>query len=108
MKYHAMLNPAAKEVVATVCFAAAIVHTFSVRSFHKFSRRYREGSAARTLFHHLGEIEVVFGIWAAILLIYLLFSESAQIAIEYLETRSFVEPIFVFVIMSICSTRPIL
>ena len=56
----------------------------------------------------MGEVEVVFGLWAGVLVFYLTTSLSAKAAIEYLESRSYTEPIFVFVIMSVAATKPVL
>jgi hypothetical protein len=96
------------ETVATLCFAFAIAHTFSVQQFQRLAHRYREGSAGENFFHLLGEVEVVFGIWAAIFILYLAVHQGSAEAIGYLESRNFTEPAFVFVIMTVCSTRPIL
>lgn len=96
------------EIFATVCFFFAIIHTFSVKKIQSMAHRYPEGSVGENTFHLLGEVEVVFGIWAAIFLIFYCISDGYQGAIHYLESRNFTEPAFVFVIMVVCSTRPIL
>ncbi len=103
-----MTIPGFIEIVATVCFAVAIIHTFSVKRFQSLGQRYPEGSAGENFFHLLGEIEVVFGLWAGVFLIFLATTQGGQETIQYLEGRNFTEPAFVFVIMTICSTRPIL
>lgn len=103
-----MHNPTTTELFATICFVLAIIHTFSVKWFQHLACRYEPGSVGENLFHLLGEIEVVFGIWAALFLLFLGFSQSPEEAIRYLDTRNFTEPAFVFVIMAICATRPIL
>lgn len=56
----------------------------------------------------MGEIEVVFGLWALIFLSYFSILHGSKEAIGYLEKQNFTEPFFVFVIMAVCSTRPIL
>ena len=96
------------EAVAIACFALAILHTFFVRRFQTLALRYREGSIAENFFHLLGEVEVVFGLWAGVFLFYFSLSEGSDRAISYLETRNYTEPAFVFVILVLCSTRPIL
>lgn len=96
------------ELVATLCFALAILHTFSVKRFQHLAHRFESGSAAENFFHLLGEVEIVFGIWAAIFLIFLGAHDGTSKAIHYLEAQNFTEPGFVFVIMTICATRPIL
>lgn len=96
------------EAFATFCFAAAILHTFLVKFIQGLSHRYAEGSVGENLFHLLGEVEVVFGLWAAVFLTYLAFNAGGAEAVHYLESRNFTEPGFVFVIMCVCATRPIL
>ncbi len=58
--------------------------------------------------HFLGEIEVVFGIWAAILVATWSFQFGIKDAAEYLESINFTEPVFVFVIMCMAATKPVL
>ncbi len=55
------------EVLATILFALAILHTFSVKYFAKLAHNYPEGSIQENLYHFLAETEVVFGVWAAAL-----------------------------------------
>lgn len=95
-------------IFATTCFALAIVHTFLVKRFQALSHRFREGSAGENFFHLLGEVEVVFGLWAGVFVLYLALAEGASTAITYMESRNYTEPAFVFVILVVCSTRPIL
>lgn len=96
------------ESIATVLFAIAILHTFLVKKFQHLASKYPEGSVLENVFHLLGEVEVVFGFWAAILILSAVLSGNRQVAIDYLNQRNFTEPMFVFVIMVICSTKPIL
>lgn len=100
--------PSTTEIFATLCFFLAIVHTFAVKQFQHLAHRCTEGSVGENLFHLLGEVEVVFGIWAAFLLIFIGTTQGTHEAVHYLETRDFAEPTFVFVVMAICATRPIL
>ena len=60
------------------------------------------------LWHLLGEVEVVFGFWAFVLIAALFTLSGRDAAVEYLDTRNFTEPMFVFVIMVIAASRPIL
>ncbi len=96
------------EILAGILFFAAVVHTFLTKQFQKLARRYPEGSFGENLFHLLGEVEVVFGFWAGIFVLLFMLVKSPEHAIEYLDRLSFNEPVFVFVIMTVCSTRPIL
>lgn len=93
------------EVLAAVIFALALVHTFSTKYFHSLAHRYPRHSG---VWHLLAEVEVVFGFWAALLLLLLLGLYGKQHALDYLESRNFTEPMFVFVIMVVAATRPIL
>jgi len=96
------------DIFSTVCFTAAILHTFSVKFFQRLAHKFPRGSAGENFFHLLGEVEVVFGLWAAVFLAYFSIASGATTAIEYLESCNFTEPVFVFVIMAVCATRPIL
>jgi hypothetical protein len=96
------------EISATVCFALAIVHTFLVKRFLHLSHSFGPNSVGENLFHLLGEVEVVFGLWAGIFIGLMAMDQGGDAMIKYLETRNFTEPAFVFVIMAICSTKPIL
>ncbi|OGH86478.1 MAG: hypothetical protein A2493_02695 [Candidatus Magasanikbacteria bacterium RIFOXYC12_FULL_33_11] len=108
------------EMLATVLFGLAILHTFSVKRFEHLAKRYPEGSIGENTFHLLGEVEVVFGFWASLMLIGLAIIHGSHEAVNYLEGEfilpganepihvEFTEPLFVMVIMAISATRPIL
>ena len=96
------------EFAASVFFALAILHTFSVKIFQHLARQYPEGSVLENLFHWLGEVEIVFGLWAFVFLAYFALKVSPAEANSYLQSCSFTEPLFVFVIMSLCSSKPVL
>jgi hypothetical protein len=99
------LSPSLVEVVAAAIFAVALVHTFSTRHFERLARRHPEHAG---LWHLLGEVEVVFGFWALVLMVLVATQLGTRDALAYLEGRSFAEPAFVFVIMVIAASRPIL
>ena len=96
------------EIIATICFALAVIHTFLVAPIREFSHRYTEGGLARSFFHLASEVEVVFGLWALLFYTVFCFIERPQHAVIYHESLNFTEAFFVFVIMSICSSNPIL
>lgn len=98
-------GPSAMQIVASVLFALAVVHTFSTRFFEHLAHINR---AHAGLWHLLGEVEVVFGIWALALLAFMSAHVDAAQAIAYLEGQSFREPAFIFVIMVIAASRPVL
>ncbi len=96
------------EIASTLCFAFALIHTFSVKRFQHLALRFEEGSVGENLFHLLGEVEVVFGIWALIFYICIGFISGFDVGINYLNSLNFTESIFVFVIMTVCSSNPII
>lgn len=103
-----MANEALTPLMATIFFALAVLHTFSVKFFQKMSHKYPNGSVGENFYHLLGEVEVVFGIWAGFFILFFMLVADVSKAISYLESRNFTEPVFVFVIMTICASKPIL
>ncbi len=93
------------EIVAAIVFALAVLHTFSTKLF---ARLAHVQPAHAGLWHLLGEVEVVFGFWAFVLVIALVALTGKTDAVDYMESRNFTEPMFVFVIMVIAASRPIL
>ncbi len=92
-------------IIAAVLFGIALIHTFAAKSFEKLAHHSKHHSG---LFHLLGEIEVVFGLWAFVLICTMAVVVSPQDAIAYAESRHYTEPLFVFVIMIIAASRPVL
>lgn len=115
-------------LVATVIFILAICHTFLASKFLAISHRYHERlhelekagggpelSRQRdslkfrsTLFHFLGEVEAVFGIWVVPLAIAMVAFHGWGTMVHYLNGVNYTEPIFVFVVMAIASSKPVL
>ena len=111
-------------LVGTVIFFLAILHTFfsskilkiSHRLEHAHERKIEEGKAPLNsvsntgrLLHFLGEIEVVFGLWAIPLLLSIIVFFDWPTVVGYVShTVNYTEPMFVVVIMMLASTRPIL
>jgi hypothetical protein len=91
--------------IAAFLFAGALLHTFSASQFERLAHHSKNHSG---LFHLLGEVEAVFGIWALFLIIAMAFTVNLDSAIEYMDTRKYVEPLFVFVIMVVAASRPVL
>jgi len=99
------MNPSTTHYVAAGLFALALIHTFAAKSIEKLSLRHpRHGG----LFHLLGEVEVVFGFWAAILIVAMALIAGGESALGYAESRNYTEPLFVFVVMVVAASRPIL
>lgn len=96
------------EILGTIIFALAVLHTFVAAQIVKFSHRFPKGSGREAFFHLLGEVEVVFGLWAAVMMIAMSLIESPKFAIDYQESLNFAEPLFVFCIMVVAATKPLL
>lgn len=93
------------ELTGATLFGLAVVHTFSTKYFEHLAHT-RPGHAG--LWHLLGEVEAVFGFWAFVLLIFMAAALGWGAASDYLDKSRFVEPMFVFVIMVISASRPVL
>ena len=109
--------------VATAIFLVAIFHTFAAARFARLAHtvQHRHDAAARKrgetptpsvlaeLLHFVGEVEVVFGLWAVVLAVAITAYEGWEVAKHYLnDTVNYTEPLFVVVIMAMASTRPII
>lgn len=99
------MTPTNIQIVATVLFALAIIHTFSTQFFERLAHSQPKHAG---IWHLLGEVEAVFGFWALVLVVSIYALEGSKTAIEYVDTRNFTEPLFVFAIMVIAGTKPIL
>ena len=120
-------------LVATVLFALAIIHTFVAPRITAWSHRLRgehgqnpnivaeapdatlEAEPSHALefkaemLHFLGEVEVVFGVWVIPLLAAIALVRGWGTAEAFVAHGvDFTEPIFVAVIMAVSSTRPVL
>ena len=95
------------EYLGTLFFVIALLHTFLVSYFAKLSHRFAKGSAPEAFFHLLSEVEVVFGFWAFLFLGIWAMLEGFAPVIQYQQTLQMTEPLFIFCIMIIASTRPV-
>ena len=93
------------QLAGAVLFGLALVHTFAAKSFDVLARRHPRHAG---LFHLLGEVEVVFGFWAFVLVAAMALLNGGKAAIDYAESRQYTEPLFVFVVMVVAASRPIL
>jgi len=100
-----MNAPTLLQIIGAALFAIAVLHTFSTRFFAHLAHTQPRHAG---IWHLLGEVEVVFGFWAMVLMLFIFAISGRQEAIGYLESRDFTEPMFVFAIMVIAGTRPIL
>ena len=131
LKYRVEQEPF--NLVATIIFFCAILHTFMAGKFMKMAHKFHHDhehkihekgltAAAKPyknakddvsfkseLFHFLGEVEAIFGIWVVPLLIAITAFHGWGGVINYVDhSVNYVEPIFVVVIMAIASTRPVM
>jgi hypothetical protein len=120
-------------LVATLLFLGAIVHTFLTHKFRHYSHVLEERHQARirgtgrtaaakgyegakddvsfgaAVFHFLGEVEAVFGLWVVPLLIAMFIQLGSGVMLDYVNHRAgYNEPIFVVIIMAMSATRPVL
>lgn len=86
-------------------FAVALVHTFSTKFFERMAHRRPDHAG---IWHLLGEVEVVFGFWALVLMVAMAALQGTQAATSYLDSRNFTEPMFVFAIMVMAGSRAVL
>jgi hypothetical protein len=111
---------------ATVLFLGAVLHTFVTHKFrhlaHVFEERHAQAAAERIargepggvsaparLFHFLGEVEAVFGIWVLPLALMITLHFGSATTVHYINhVVNYQEALFVVVIMAISSTRPVL
>jgi len=93
------------DLLAAAVFAVAIVHTFAAKQLERLSQRFPRHAG---LLHLLGEVEVVFGFWAVVLVVAMAFAVGAGPALAYAESRDYTEPLFVFVVMVVAASRPVL
>jgi hypothetical protein len=111
-------------LVATVLFLLAICHTFLAAKFtglaHRYERQFHKEEHTAderrldrlrfrgSFFHFLGEVEAIFGLWVVPLAIAIVAFRGWDTMVHYIDGVNYTEPIFVFVIMAIASTKPVL
>ena len=109
-------------LVAAGIFLLAILHTFTAARFTALAHRFQHEDEDRAralgrspvprfrteMLHFLGEVEVVFGLWAVVLMLALVAGKGWGTATHYLnDTVVYTEALFVVVIMALASSRPI-
>ncbi|WP_290870280.1 putative Na+/H+ antiporter [Aquabacterium sp.] len=98
------MNPSTLQMIGAGLFAVALLHTFSTKFFEHLAHT-RPAHAG--LWHLLGEVEVVFGFWALVLVLSMFVVAGKDSATHYLDTRNFTEPLFVFAIMVVAASKPV-
>jgi hypothetical protein len=114
-------------LVATIIFCAAIIHTFLTARFRKIAHRYQRRYEAiedslppdsgkkhdelifrAELFYFMGEVEAVFGIWLLPLFVAIIAFHGWSTMVDYVGNVNVADAIFVVVIMAMASSLPIL
>ena len=99
------MSPTQLQLVAAAIFALALLHTFSTKYF-EYLAHTRPTHAG--VWHLLAEVEIVFGFWAMILMVVMSMMVGKSETLAYLDGRNFTEPLFVFAIMVVAGSRPVL
>ncbi len=99
------MSDAVIQHIALALFGLALAHTFAAKQFERLSHRFPRHAG---LFHLLGEVEVVFGFWAIVLILAMAVMQGGSPALAYAESRNYTEPLFVFVVMVVAASRPVL
>ena len=100
-----MTSPSSTELIGAALFALAVAHTLATKYFQRLAHAQPAHAGG---WHLLGGVEVVFGFWAMVLVLFIFGLQGQAQAIQYLETCNFTEPLFVFAIMVVAGTRPVL
>lgn len=91
--------------ISTILFILAIAHSFLSKPILELAHTFPKYK--KTL-HLLSEIEIIFGLWSLIFLTISLGNIGFNSTLDFVSNLSFVEPLFVFVIMVIAASNPIL
>lgn len=100
-----MQEPTLIHYLSAGIFAIALLHTFTAKIFERLAHKHPKHAG---LLHLLGEVEVVFGFWAGVLIVVMAFAGGLGGAMQYAETRNYTEPLFVFTVMVVAASLPIL
>lgn len=100
-----IIHSALMQSVGAALFGLALLHTFCAKQFEVLAHRHPRHAG---LLHLLGEVEVVFGFWAFVLIASMALLSGSQQAIAYAESLQYTEPLFVFVVMVVAASKPVL
>jgi len=105
-------------IFTLVIFLLAVTHTLMANHFTALSKKIEARHGRKQIKHQvsfwaevlkfLGEIEVVFALWVIPLIIVVTAFYGWEDVVEYLDSRIYVEPFFIVVVMSLASTRPLI
>jgi len=100
-----MLHTPLMQSLGAALFGIALAHTFGAKYFEVLAHRHPRHAG---LLHLLGEVEVVFGFWAFVLIAVMALVAGGQAAISYAESLQYTEPLFVFVVMVVAASKPVM
>lgn len=86
------------EILSLLLFAVSFVNTLMVSKLERLSSPFKIFS----------DVELVFGFWSIILLFLSVVVEGPHFPIRYLSSLNFQDVLFVFVIMNIATTKPVI
>ncbi len=109
-------------LIASLIFLCAILHTFFAGRItakaHHYHHEYEHSVEEKkpkeskrvlsVIYHFLGEVEAVFGIWAVVLAVVFSTFKGMGAMKEYFVNVNYTEPMFVVIIMTLASTRPVI
>ena len=109
-------------LIGTLVFFAAVAHAFLCPAIARVAHRAeKQGGLKGAVLHLLGEVEAVFGLWAFVLFILMACwpGKGWEFAARYVETgeyipstasgpSKFIEPLFVFIIMAMAASKPVM
>jgi hypothetical protein len=109
-------------LAGSLVFAAAVIHAFLCPAIARRAHRAgKQGGFKGACLHLLGEVEAVFGLWAIVLCALMAAwpGKGWEFAARYVETgeyvataapgpSKFIEPLFVFVIMVMAASKPVM
>lgn len=96
------------EVLGSLFFLIAILHTFCCGTFKKISAKMKSRPALSFCFHIFAELELVFVIWALPWSVVYILESGLTGFLKYLSQLSFHEPIFIFIILLVTSSSVVL
>lgn len=104
-------------LITLAIFVLAVLHTLFANVFTHLSEKVAKAHAKNgaqdvsffaEVLHFLGEIELVFALWVVPLIFTITAFYGWDDVLYYLDSRVYVEPFFIVVVMSLASTRPII
>lgn len=98
--------PTSIQVAGTVCFAAAMLQTFAAPLIKKVASRTGEETVKGKILLMLSEAEIIFGLWAGVIFLALM-AICGDNPVHYLEKLEFTEPVFVFVVLVVAASGPV-